>query len=539
MQYLKSATSLNQTKIVGLISHLNELRPGHGGAQFSVCLEALKLFQRLQLPTKYPDEWPFFVNTADATTAHCYVSMVGKKFTVESFWMAYKKFAGMFMSETIVADLLLVKARKGDWLEVQDNLAQVTKFQTGKLMFGFAVFSNATLQISSFMNTFIEDRLKVAHVTRTLVNQLKEDLLNEARKLEGVETLDVPHIIQITYRGVVEKIEAKNVSDEVTLRVDCAVRNIGIKFKKEGSNQPVLKPMLCEFDLVPFQADVKTIDEDVLEHMNAVRACANECVPKDQWMDGVAVMQALQENESVFDMIDSSFRIEMAWFIKMSASGARDMLQDKVLASLPDGVLEKSPGDAANALAALKKSALYRFASVDTQSSVNIAANWVDAIANSRQPTCSGVEDDFLKKVIKRLELFLVFEGEEDFGPPKFGQEALVAKLQAAKTALAKDRSPDVLRIFSVFSWMLSGPQRQEVQAMVREAVQNGSSLVSKTMEFHAGGGNGSSSSSDGRPGSASDPVGAKNGQSKGVKRSSSSKDLDDTTLALFQKRRK
>ena len=139
-----------------------------------------------------------------------------------------------------------------------------------------------------------------------------------------------PRIIDLQYRGRSVKLTVKSAFEEITARIDCMIRNVGIGFTKNGETKPVLVPLFCETALIPNKVHGQEIDDDVLTTANATRACANAVVPEDQHDNGAQVKLALKENESVFTMIDPSFRIEMAWFQNMASSGAQELLESNV-----------------------------------------------------------------------------------------------------------------------------------------------------------------------------------------------------------------
>ena len=300
--------------------------------------------------------------------------------------------------------------------------------------------------------------------------------------LPNKSSLNINRIIELTYRGKALKLNAKTLYDEVQLRLDCHVRNVAIRVDSSGGADRLLLPLFCENSLVPLEAPVvRKIESELVSAANAARACANEAVPKEGHQCGEQVISALKDNEQVMEMIDSSFRIENAWFIAMSSSGAQEMLQTKVLALMPSESNPVKPQLVAKSLSSLKTLPLYRFCSAEAQSSVNIVTTWVEALASSRQPSLVGVENSFLKEVSDRMCFFMThFKADDMTTPSLFGHEAIVAKIQEAK--MKKDEvSMQTLQEFSVYSWMLSDGDRKSVQDLVKAAVAQpgGSSAAS------------------------------------------------------------
>lgn len=238
--------------------------------------------------------------------------------------------------------------------------------------------------------------------------------------------------------------------------------------------------------------------------------------------DHPQVMHTLTDNEQVFEMSDPSFRIEMSWFVAMTTSGARGMLEEKVLSLLPSGAQEFKPKDVANSISSLKTTPLYLFCSTEAQSSVNIACAWVEALANSRQPSLVGSEAPFLKKVSELLENLLVFRSATPGEAPCFGKAAIARLIGEAGGKPAGKVSCDGLRVFSTYSWLLTDAQRTQVQEFVVAAAAAGGS------------------SSSGSASSASAKAPGKRPATPAAKKSAASSSAEvNSTMALFRKRKK
>ena len=111
----------NQTELVGLLSHLLELRPWLGGTQFSVCMEGLKFLMRHKVPELFPEEFRCYKTQADRTLTHAWALMKAKGFSLQTFWQAYRTHAGPIISLAAVESLL---AAKGSWIAVQGDLSR-------------------------------------------------------------------------------------------------------------------------------------------------------------------------------------------------------------------------------------------------------------------------------------------------------------------------------------------------------------------------------------------------------------------------------
>lgn len=524
VQWLQAAGLPNQTELVGLLSHLLELRPRSGGSQFTVCLEGLKFLVRTKVPQRYEKEFQCYKKQADRTLVYAWTTMKAKGFSLQSFWAAYKPLAATVLNATIVDSLLKAKS---SWADYQGDLQVVAKSELGESMFSFALAANTAHEASATIDDMIKVKLNATRITEDMVALARQQIIAEVEKLPNRSMLNVPRLVDMCYRDHTIKIKAKSLVDEVNLRVDIFVRNMAIGYKPEGQGAPALTPLFCEMALVPFKASGIQVDDDCLSAINAARASANEFLAQEYHDSGSQVVQSLAENESVYDMIDPSFRIEIAWFSSMNTDGARHTLEGKVLSLLPTSEIGAKACDVAASLGALKGEPVYRFCGTEPQSSVNIASAWVQAIANCRQPSLVGSEGAFLCSVSERLAFFLEFENAANQVVLR-GKEAVAPMLEQITSGADQQVQTKSLKLFSVFSWLLTDAQRRDVQAVVTRMARGG------------GGGAVSSSSSVAATlapstGSGPPPSAAK----KRAAAKAAPAESDQATLSLFKKRHK
>jgi hypothetical protein len=240
----------------------------------------------------------------------------------------------------------------------------------------------------------------------------------------------------------------------------------------------------------------------------------------------------LDTKEDVLTLVDPSIAIEVAWFKVMSGSGAKKLLQAAVYKVLPSGPSDTNAADKALALDLLKDTAPYVFSDAESQSAVNIAAEWVKSISMMRRPAVEAAKDnDFLKGVRERLQYFVVVEiaGNSD------GSNALTLSGAAAlshKYSRVEERftnGEDVLveelRIFTTFGWLMTDSQSTVHRTWVERCFKKAGSAGSSGALAKAGG---SASSSSGKA-----------ALKKSKLAIDSTKNLRDATLSLFKKKRK
>lgn len=524
VQWLQTAGLPNQTEMVGLVSHLLELRPRSGGSQFQTCLEALKMMVRTGAVEKHLGEFECFKKQADRTLCVAYGTMKSKGFSLQNFWAAYRKLGATVMNATIVDSLMSVKS---SWADHQGDLSAVAKCELGEAMFSFAIVATASVSAGDRLQETVTAKFaNIAHIKADYLQAKRKEILEEIEKLPNRASLNVPRIVDMWYRGRLIKVKVKSIIDEANLRVDLELRNLAINSPAGPDGKMALTPLFCELALVPVVPKMVVIDEECLSQANAARMCANESLSCELHEDGTQVIQSLTDNEAVYDMIDPSFRLEVGWFASMHSVGAKEILEQKVLAEMPTA--EGGPAKATEVsakIASLKGTPLYRFCGSEPQSSVNIANSWVEAVANMRQPSLVGSDGPFLQQVAERLQYFLVCEGEE--GQPTLRGKLAVAPLLSRAQNNSAMLSPDAVKLFSVFSWLLTDEQRTQVQALISNMVRSGGGSGATASAAS------SSAFAPPAPRPAANVV-KKRGGGKPAKEGAS-----DSTLALFKKKRR
>lgn len=85
-----------------------------------------------------------------------------------------------------------------------------------------------------------------------------------------------------------------------------------------------MTPLFFELSILEQASANFRVDAELLAQVNAARRCANEALDREYHDDVAHVKQTLEDNMSVLDMVDPSFRIEVEWFSAMTSTEARD-----------------------------------------------------------------------------------------------------------------------------------------------------------------------------------------------------------------------
>jgi len=101
-------------------------------------------------------------------------------------------------------------------------------------------------------------------------------------------------------------------------------------------------------------------------------------------------------------LLDASITVEAAWFKYMAEVGCQKILRKRIQEALPMRVVNVDVKDQSSQVDKLKNTALYMFASRNSQSDVNVVCEWVRALASNRQPTFVAVLDDLFLLVVQQ-----------------------------------------------------------------------------------------------------------------------------------------
>lgn len=269
----------------------------------------------------FSQEFACYRTHADRTLASAWTAMKTKGFSLQNLWAAYKHLAVSILPVATVDSLLFVK---GSWDSVQGDLQKVVESELGEAMFGFALCINTSSMASKTITDSIEATLGGRDITVALVEKARAEISTELDSLPNRSSLNAPRNIDMKYRGVKLTLKAKSLFDELNLRLDCKIRNVAISHTPAGSHQPLLTPLFCELSILEQASASFRVDAELLAQVNAARRCANEALDREYHDDSAQVKQTLEDNMSVFDMVDASFRIEVEWFSAVTSTEARD-----------------------------------------------------------------------------------------------------------------------------------------------------------------------------------------------------------------------
>lgn len=317
--------------------------------------------------------------------------------------------------------------------------------------------------------------------------------------------------------------------DEFSLRLDLFVKEAARQtMKGDDAHTGMLVHLFCEEDLKPTKAlSKRVIDASLLSALNSCRSSANSQLNVSRQSTSEHVVQFLDDNEEVLCLVDPSFRVEAAWFRHMASSGCKQILEEAMLAELPDKAELVDIGDKAIRFNRIKSTTSYNFADKESQASVNVVTEWVKALASLRRPSFLAAKDnDFLKQVQLRMKHLLRVNvpgaGPDEEEKVLVGDAAMQHCIAAMTARVAKGETIRIgdLQLFDTYNWMMAEEQLGLHNGWVKATFQAASSTTVV-----------STASSSPAPPTTSEGAAP-------LKKKRDAQELADTTMSLFKRKR-
>jgi hypothetical protein len=196
------------------------------------------------------------------------------------------------------------------------------------------------------------------------------------------------------------------------------------------------------------------------------------------------VLMYLEDNAEVLSLLDASITVEVAWLKYMAEAGCQKIPRKRIQEALPMRVVNVDVMDQSSQVDRLKNTALYMFASRNSQSDVNVVCEWARALASNRQPTFAVLDDPFLKEVQQRMSCMLrvTTSGESSGIAPNMlcGSAAMTHLLQQTTKKVADGEAIPLqdLQIFNTYAWLMGKDDAVKHESWVKAAFQAAGSEV-------------------------------------------------------------
>lgn len=464
---LQSAGPPKQCEYVALLLHALELKATDVNGQLGVLLNIIRFIQRNGLAVTFPRETQAFRVSADRALCAVYLNMKAKGLGPEVFWSVYKGVTEWLLPTVAIDRLLEVK---GSWDGCDEDIDAVTSAsELGMRMFSGAVKANIFGRVKALCLKLIEHHLGGKDITEQRVSDVRAAL---HKGLLSLQVPEVPHrIITVNWCSHDIKVQVDSAWEECRIRLHSYIKQRALTAKVDSGAEPLLTPLFVERELLEVEEAKQhslKIEPVVLKTYKTARNSALNMLPADKHSDGAAIMDILQSSEDVLSLIDDSICLEIAWFRLMLASGGAQILERKVMSALPAEAAHHDAKDFGAGLARLKLDACYRFCQPAARSVLDIACEWVSAIANQRAPSLAAATDSpALTQIQTKLAFFCSHTSKEQPGrEPRclFGVDALAAKFTEVQERIdaSEPITIEQLRCFHVFSWLLTNDQRKK-----------------------------------------------------------------------------
>lgn len=159
-------------------------------------------------------------------------------------------------------------------------------------------------------------------------------------------------------------------------------------------------------------------------------------------------------------------KIEVSFLTDQVGSAGERRLQDLVISYLPTKDKFTSVKDTIQALATLKSTEIFRFASQASQSSVGATLDMLTSIVQGRRPSLPRDLGHFLSRVVASLQFFVQAPG--DAGKTLYGHAVVMAIWERLKNETEGGLTLADCEPLNVFSFLLTPTTRSPLWSSPR-----------------------------------------------------------------------
>lgn len=268
LTYLASCKSMNQRELCGLLRHLATIRPAASSSATGLVLEGMRCIKRLGMHTKEKGTVDVVRPLFDEALVSAYAAMRREGIPTGHFWEVHGDIASIIVDGSAVQSIL---NEKGSWISVSDALKKVTaESELGAKMFGFAAEEVVSEEVGVYLNNKLLS-LPNESITPAVVKVWMDGVEAELLAKVGVSSLTGPREISLTYRTIPLKVTALSVTDEISVRLACH-----LKQKAVGGHLPTLAP---EAALLPTPEESfakRAVDQAVVKEWRLARLACND-----------------------------------------------------------------------------------------------------------------------------------------------------------------------------------------------------------------------------------------------------------------------
>lgn len=187
-------------------------------------LDFLRMVSRLKLHERHARLWQDGLRSwADETLCAAYSKMKKGGLGVEVFWATHSFVAGLIIAPSDVSEVLACKTQ---WLDVSTPLMTIcTGSKLGHRMFGFAMAMVPADRIAAYAISELK-QVKGA-ITDDFEKNFSTKVMAEVTRLGISAALSERRQVKLSYRGLQLTMQTQGISDEISLRWGCFIREVG------------------------------------------------------------------------------------------------------------------------------------------------------------------------------------------------------------------------------------------------------------------------------------------------------------------------
>lgn len=350
LTWFSQVRAINQRVMCAITKHCLSLKACNG-THAQILLGFMKTIVRLGLSTKFQEETRYLTGAFDEALLGTWNTMRSNDFTLEYWYTVYQDIIGLVLDKT---SLWACIEAKGVYSE--DLNAAMKKVVEGSLT-GAKIFHKAQeFLVASTMSEHIKEEIAkwdaLQNITNAVLFSFTDAALIKASNLNSTAALCGKREVQVNYGGLLIPINVSSFPEEMELK-----KAANLKWRLIGNPQ---------FESLPFDSFLKkydwagTIEKEVFKDWNQARTCLKKMYRED---GATAEMfeETIDRRYQLLSGIDRSIAVERAVVKALLGDQGERLMQEAILATLPDKGRSVSLAAAGTALKALEVGGLAKF----------------------------------------------------------------------------------------------------------------------------------------------------------------------------------
>ena len=484
VDWADAVPSVNNYNLIAIYRQAQAMPPSASQDNADFGLTVLGLVARLKLQQKIPAPFLLMRDYFDRLLQCSLSSFKSQGKSVSFWWKTTKHVASFILPEVEVDECMACEGKWADitsQVEIVFNSSEVGR-QLMETPMAQVTFEKMSKSIDEHIANFIETD---AIITAKALEKDRDEWIEVMRNncFDHTKPFEEAKEVDCKYRQVCTKVVVTSPLDEYNIKMASAVRSLAVTNK-------LLKPMWCEDSLVPARAAThQKIEADVLVSSENLREAMHTSLSMEE-ATAPNIAQTLKQKMKFFRSIDNRSRIEISFWLGSIGDGAKERVQEAILACLPKESASVTLSDSIASLADLSKSKLLVFSGSSATCTWTLVNNIVKSIKTGSAPALDRAGDSsFMTKVKNACALFLSHPEAPATGAAAGsgvwnimrGKEAAEARWAIVKGKLDRDEEvPYIdLSILITFGWLLDPEVNIQLKTLGRQVVAKRGSSAS------------------------------------------------------------